>query len=116
MTTKKWAIRVLLASAFFTGIICLSAPVQAVPMLEGTLEDYLKHESVCFVLAKVSGNKYAQERNLFRLEKYGEGHMIIIAQAAGFASGWMAAVLHATGVTKAEQAAVAHRTSCLEQA
>lgn len=116
MTTKKWAIRVLLASAFFTGIICLSAPTQAAPMTEGTLEDYLKQEAICFVLAKVSGNKYAQRRHMFRLEKYGEGHMTIISHAAGYADGWLSAVLHATGIPKAVQAKKTHELSCLEKA
>ena len=117
MTTKKWALRVLLASAFFTGIICLSAPAHAeqAPMTQVQVEAFIKHEATCYVVAAKAGLVKQQARHLFRLDEFNVTHMMAIVYAVGFTEGWLAATEQYTGVSVEDQATAAHELMCLEQ-
>lgn len=118
MTTRKWALRVIAASVFFTAIICLSAPANALqaPMTQVQAEAFVKQEATCYVMAGWARLYEQQQRHAFNLSEFKESHVVAISNAMGFVNGWMEAVEVLTGVSVYAQAVNFHEYQCLEQA
>ena len=85
-------------------------------MTQVQVEEFIKHEATCYVMARKAGLSTQLARHLFKLSEFSKTHVVDITYAIGFANGWMEATAHYAGVPVRIQAIAAHELMCLEKA